>query len=225
VIDHDPSLGWSLGRVLLDSHLLHTLYYQLPLLRRLYVACLIPVPRSGTANQATSCSFSLSPVPPPTSGVKAVLLTRSNIRPRHYRVKRLSAAPRRLHLPLPTPPSEVKAVSLTRSNIRPSSLSSRVVGCTPKLHFPLNPPPTFRQPTPFTSEVKAVLLTRSNIRQSLSSRVCRLHPRSFTFLSTLHLPTSQPTDPHLLLDTPPNFNNFKKGFCSTTSFRDRFQSS
>jgi hypothetical protein len=42
VIDHDPSLGWSLGRVLLDSHLLHTLYYQLPLFTCLYVACLIP---------------------------------------------------------------------------------------------------------------------------------------------------------------------------------------
>jgi hypothetical protein len=56
-------LRGGLGRVLLDRHLHltlpHTTYVA-------YVACRIPVPRSGTANQATSCSFSVSPVPPPT---------------------------------------------------------------------------------------------------------------------------------------------------------------
>jgi hypothetical protein len=67
VTDHNCIMRWSLGRVLLDSHLLHTLYYELPLFTCLYVACLIPVTVRYSEPGASVLHPSHFPFPPPTA--------------------------------------------------------------------------------------------------------------------------------------------------------------
>jgi hypothetical protein len=69
-------LRGGLGRVLLDRHLHltlpHTTYVA-------YVACLIAVKGQALRTRRHRALSSIPPIPPPTSGVKAVSLTRSNI--------------------------------------------------------------------------------------------------------------------------------------------------
>jgi hypothetical protein len=86
VTDHDCILRWSLGRVLLESHPLHTLHYQLPLFTCLYVACLTPVTvrhsEPGASVLSTllhSLRLSHFPVPPPTSHLTGAFSTSPSV--------------------------------------------------------------------------------------------------------------------------------------------------